>query len=554
MLALLLLLCSLAHAATRVAVLDLSNRTGDSSLDGAGAGVAGILVAKLTRVDTLEVVERSRLADVMGELALGKSGAVDPATAAKAGHLLGASHFVTGEIISVKLPSVALALRVIDVESGQVIAATDVVGEVGDTGEEFFVLVDDAAFKIVEALQLSLGARDRIELGQVDVRGLRTIESYGKALEALDRGDRSAASSLLSEALALEPGFRIASDTLASLAAEVSARRGSYANEAITRVHEGWEQIEAAVKGELPAAPTAEDLARAAVRARMLLVRGELDAYLALEEKRVAATLAGADPLLTKAFQSAIPFDKAVTAIAGANDYARARTLSNLSIWPYEVRLQMADVLLLTGRKEQAIALVIENYQHPGPTPSVSTLPRSPLRWAEHADQADLMVVGRKQELRQAELRGNEGDIRTALKRLEEVVAKAQAAHEHRAAWEAVNARLSREKASKELLQKEEQAMRAVSEDPSIVLAGYRAYAARVKSGYYAAVQGEGDYRDLAERWLNLLSGAWDGHSFVDQRLGAVLEYQEHVPARDAEDEARRRKRLDDYVNGAYTR
>lgn len=229
-----LLAVALAFGAPRLAVMDMSNRTGDASLDGAGAGLSSVLVSKLLLVDGLEVVERERLASVFAELKLAKEGALDPATAARAGKLLGATHIVTGDLVSARLPALALTLRVVEVETGRVLAATDVRGEVGERGEEFFVLVDETTAALISAMSIQLGARDRIEVGQVAVKGLGAVEAYGRAVTALDRGDRPAAEKALQEALALEPGFRLAEGALARVTAEVAAARQGYANEAVT--------------------------------------------------------------------------------------------------------------------------------------------------------------------------------------------------------------------------------------------------------------------------------------------------------------------------------
>lgn len=148
-----------------LAIVDLQNHTGQHDLDGAGAGVAGVLTFKLARVDAVGVVERSRLSALTDEVQLGASGLVDPSSAAKAGKLLGADYLVFGSIFSVKLPSISVTLWVVDVESGQVIASEEVRGEIGDTGDEFFVLIDELAFRLLDAMKVSLPAKDRIALG-----------------------------------------------------------------------------------------------------------------------------------------------------------------------------------------------------------------------------------------------------------------------------------------------------------------------------------------------------------------------------------------------------
>lgn len=540
----LLLLLGLAFANPRVAVTDLQNRTGDTAMDGAGAGLSGILLAKLVRVDNLEVVERAQLEAVLGELKLAASGAIDPISAAKAGKLLGATHMVMGDLVSVKLPTIAVNLRVVEVDTGKVIAAIDVVGQVGEHGEEFFVLVDDAAFRLVDALKVQLAARDRIELGQVDVAQLTTVSAYGRALEALDRGDKAAAEAQLGKALSVEPGFKLAEDTLTKLAAEVASARTGYASAAMTSAHADWEQLEKDVAGTLPASPNVADLARAAIRARMRLVRGDLEGYLKLEEARIAATTA-AHTKEAGAFVSALY-------ATSTSAFVKRSTLYNLTVWPWETRLQMADVLLMLGRKDAAAALVIGNYQNPGPTLSPSTRPRSPTDWADRHGLFDLAVVGRKQSLTQAQLRGDADDTERALKELDEAIGEAREAHEARATWDAFQARLSATKADKKLLDEELRAMRVTEDDRSLVLVGYQAFQRRAKSGFYDLVRTDSDFEDLADRWRQRADHLWDDNWFADQRLAHLLDYQAIVPARDTEAQARRKKALDDFASGAY--
>ncbi len=541
----LLLAAGLAAATPRVAVTDLANHTGDASLDGAGPGLAGILVAKLVRVDNLQVVERSQLEAVLAELKLADAGVLDPATAAKAGKLLGATHIVTGDIVSVKLPTLAVNLQVIEVETGRVVAATDVVGQIGDHGEEFFVLVDDATFRLVDALQVQLAARDRIELSQVDVQQLGTVEAYGRALSALDRGDTAAAEADLSRAMATEPGFKLGEAALARLAAEVAGTRARYANDAITRTHEAWDAVEKAVAGELPASPTVEDLARAAVRAKMRLVRGDLEGYLKLETARVAATTREHTKAQGK-FLEEVRRSSSVSSV-------QSRVLGDVSVWPWEVRLQMAEVLVILGRLDEATALVIANYQHPGPTASPTARPRDPTDWAERHGQFDLFVIGKKQRLTQAQLRGDVQGASRGLKALEEAIEDAREAHEKRAAWEAFQPRFRSTKVADARFAADElRAMRSLIDDPAHVRSGYLAFQARVKAGFYKDIRTAREYRELAEAWCSRADNLWHGGVYADQRLANLLDLQAAFPARDADDEARRQKDLDSFASGEY--
>lgn len=184
LLALLALVQAAFAAAPTVAIADLANDTGDARFDAAGPGVAALLITRFARTDAVRVVERERLQEVLAELDLSKSGLVDPNAAVKAGRLLGARYVVTGSLFTVQLPTLAVSVRVIDTETGQVVAAEEVVGDVGGQGEHFFVLLDDLSARILAALPVTLSGADRIELAQVDIRELEALLKYGKRITA----------------------------------------------------------------------------------------------------------------------------------------------------------------------------------------------------------------------------------------------------------------------------------------------------------------------------------------------------------------------------------
>ena len=78
---------AVSGGAYRVAVLEFDNASAGRDLDPLGKGLQSMLTTDLGQVPQLELVERARLADVQAELKLGKSGALDPKTAARLGKL-----------------------------------------------------------------------------------------------------------------------------------------------------------------------------------------------------------------------------------------------------------------------------------------------------------------------------------------------------------------------------------------------------------------------------------------------------------------------------------
>lgn len=544
-------------------------------MDGAGPGVAAVLTSKFTKVEAVDVVERERIAELTAEIELGQSGLVDPRTAAEAGRILGADFMVFGSIFSAKLPSVAVTLWVVEVETGKVIASQEVRGEVGERGEEFFVLIDELAFAILDALQLRLAARDRIAFGEVDVRKLDTVDVYGRALEALESGNAGDAKQLLSKAVSLEPEFTLAEEALTRLAAEVSSRRSVWAHEAITTTKERWARLDARIAPALDAKEiTPEVLAHRALIARRALMNGEFDRYFELEEQRIADT------------QAYIESTRPDTVVPGAwprdfspnSDFWRvARDLlkelelgnqaswqySDLFFFPWEIRTQLADTLFVLGEPEQAMALAIDNYQHPGFKKHPSEGPPHPQRVSYKWELWPTYTALTQQEVRKAELAGDKKALVDANDDLDKALTKVEAHKRRVDAYEATARKLTAAPRDAASLSKLVQA-EVKSIDSDVLLAsghalkGYRAYLARVESGVYEPLRTSSERRyrdlfeDLAEAWRKTADAVFHEHWFVEQRLQNLLTYQEQVPPEGAEEEERYRERVESAITGGY--
>ena len=140
--------CGTADAAKkRIGVTDFENK---SRVYGLGAGIADMLVVELVKNKNFEVIERDKLRSVMAEQALGASGAVNPATAARLGELMGLDYLVVGSIVEASLSSseanlgslginlgvnettikVVAQMRLIDANTGQIVLADSAEGEV----------------------------------------------------------------------------------------------------------------------------------------------------------------------------------------------------------------------------------------------------------------------------------------------------------------------------------------------------------------------------------------------------------------------------------------
>ncbi len=122
--ALLAYLPSLAAAAgdrTRIAVLYFENQ-GNPELEMLKLGLAQMLITDLAPQPDLEVVERTRLNEILGELELQKTATVDPDSAVRIGKVLGVEYLVQGYYLYFEpVDSLVVGAQIVAVETGLVV-------------------------------------------------------------------------------------------------------------------------------------------------------------------------------------------------------------------------------------------------------------------------------------------------------------------------------------------------------------------------------------------------------------------------------------------------
>ncbi|MFH2203774.1 MAG: CsgG/HfaB family protein [Elusimicrobiota bacterium] len=122
----------------RIGVVDFENKSGYGQ-GRLGSAASDVLITELAKTGKFVVVERDKLNKIFDEQKLQASGAIDSRTAVKIGRILGLSAIVTGSIsesgvkkegsdyllVSSKkqIAEVVVDIRVVDVETGQVIYA-----------------------------------------------------------------------------------------------------------------------------------------------------------------------------------------------------------------------------------------------------------------------------------------------------------------------------------------------------------------------------------------------------------------------------------------------
>jgi curli biogenesis system outer membrane secretion channel CsgG len=122
--------------------------------DGTGALISNILITELVKSKRVTVLERKNLDRILKELKLGAvSGYVDPENALKLGKLANVDYIITGKIVDYQLQNraggfidfkfmsstgvVGTEVRIIDVETGQILKADTIYGEEKDSHFRF---------------------------------------------------------------------------------------------------------------------------------------------------------------------------------------------------------------------------------------------------------------------------------------------------------------------------------------------------------------------------------------------------------------------------------
>lgn len=195
-----------------VLLFDYSGK--DGALEPLREGLAQMLISDFSSAPEVRVVERARLKALLEEQKLGRSGQVDPASAARVGKLLGARFLVLGSYFDLKTV-LRIDARVVEVETGKV------VGSVGSNGpsEDFWTLEQSLAQKLGKVLSTALPAFTGSEAARAPRPKVKTktVATYGKALAALDGGRKAEARQLLDQVVKDAPDFSLAKQDLDAL-------------------------------------------------------------------------------------------------------------------------------------------------------------------------------------------------------------------------------------------------------------------------------------------------------------------------------------------------
>jgi TolB-like protein len=186
------------------------------NLDNLRVGLQNMLMTELSQSTDLRLVDRAQLNALLQEQDLYASGRVSAETAARIGKLVGARYSILGAFT--QLGPFRVDARIVDTETGEIIQARSVQGEIDETYENLVTL----AASLVEDVNLEGLNVTPVPEAQTEQRRRRTVPGaalvlYARATAAIDAGDIEAGRETLELLASRFPDYTEAQDELRQL-------------------------------------------------------------------------------------------------------------------------------------------------------------------------------------------------------------------------------------------------------------------------------------------------------------------------------------------------
>lgn len=175
-------------------------------------GLAGMLISELSQNPGARLVDREAIQKILDEQKLAKDGAVDAATAAKVGKLVGAKYMVLGSFTDF-YGKFRIDARLVSVETSEILKVVR-----GDPKlekrEEVFHLVQSVAENLMKETKLPPLTEQQAKAVKARNVPTEALSYYSRALLYQDQGDKAKAADYFSKALKVFPEYTEAKEGL----------------------------------------------------------------------------------------------------------------------------------------------------------------------------------------------------------------------------------------------------------------------------------------------------------------------------------------------------
>lgn len=202
-----------------IAISYFDNTTANSKYNSLSKGIADMLITDLSKVRDIDIVEREKLEQLIKEIKLGQSKYFDQSTAQKLGKGLGAASILTGAFYVLD-GTIRIDARLINVETGKVMAADEVTGKTSD----FFGLHKQLVNLLIQSLKIKYNPKTESLIDYDNKIELKAVVNYSDAITYEDNGLEENASKVLESTLQEYPEFLFAQTKLDKIRAFIAEK------------------------------------------------------------------------------------------------------------------------------------------------------------------------------------------------------------------------------------------------------------------------------------------------------------------------------------------
>lgn len=191
-------------SSTTVAVLPFKVSAVDQSLLPLERGLADLVITDLGKVKRLTVVERDRIQAIADEIALGRSGQVDAATAVREGKLIQAGRIVQGTLQNSTGTNIQMGEQVFETQNAGIVGSG--MNQQGDLSA-IFNLEKAVVKQVFTDLNIQLTPAEQQDVDRRPTQNLQAFLAYSRGLVAEDAGRMDEAARFFENARSLDPSF-----------------------------------------------------------------------------------------------------------------------------------------------------------------------------------------------------------------------------------------------------------------------------------------------------------------------------------------------------------
>ncbi|MFC1569857.1 CsgG/HfaB family protein, partial [bacterium] len=199
-----------------LAVLDFENRSfmNADSYTSLSQGLAEMMITELSQIESVKMVERRRMKDMLDELKMSQSGIVSEQSTIQVGKMLGAKNLVFGSFMVMPGEKIRIDLRIVQVETGSVIKAEEQTGKT----KHILTLIKNLGKKLLVDLAVQLTKDESKTLSQGKTLDMKAVLLFSEGLGYEDQNDLKQAYSKYKQALEIEPELYQAKDAIQRIA------------------------------------------------------------------------------------------------------------------------------------------------------------------------------------------------------------------------------------------------------------------------------------------------------------------------------------------------